>query len=158
MRSRSSCKLLLIRALLFFSTSGFLACQRNRSSGSPSHRSIVNSWNPALTNLLTFLSGSTPSSLSAPSALLRTGAMLTFEPAAVCRGTRRGSVIQRAVTDCQGSGGQMALQPTKLAERLGSFTAPKGHLLGYMCAHLHLNGWKGWKGGMEGGGGVRLPV
>lgn len=48
----------------------------------------------------------------------------------------------------------MALQPTKLAERLGSFTAPKGHLLGYMCAHLHLNGWKGGKEG----GGVRLPV
>lgn len=43
----------------------------------------------------------------------------------------------------------MALQPTKLVERLGSFTAPKGHLLGYMCAHLHLNGWKE---GREGGG------
>lgn len=44
MRSLSSCKLLLIRALLFFSTSGFLACQRNGSSGSPSLRSMVNSW------------------------------------------------------------------------------------------------------------------
>lgn len=45
----------------------------------------------------------------------------------------------------------MALQPTKLAERRGSFTAPKGHLPGFMCAHLHLNG-------RERGRGVQLPV
>lgn len=138
MRSLSSCKLLVIRALLFFSTSGFLACQRNRSSGSPSLRSMVNSWNSALTNLLTFLSDSTPSSLSAPSALLRAGAMLTFEPAAVCRGTRR-----RSVNDPESryrlSGEQMARRPPKLAGRLGSFTASKGHVLEYICPHLHMN-------------------